>query len=252
MKVLRSGIRRQFYRMVVQNLGVGYLLMSCHLVLVRHGPTAYQHAGGLVDRDGLLGWRVAYDAAGIAPDQSPLSLTQLASQATHIIASDLPRAVMSAELLAPTRTIVKSDLLRETPLAVPHWPTRLPVGVWEGLVHLCWSYRILRGTDVIDSERSRATAAADWLSRVVADQSTALVVTHGVFRRVLATQLLARGWSGPERRGGYAYWSSWSFTLTPDALGRQYGSRSGSFHGKRSPCDQTLHDQTGEGEKGRE
>ena len=181
------------------------------IILVRHGPTAHRHAGGMVNRDGILRWREAYDRAGIAADQPPAALRHLASQATHIIASDLPRAVMSAEFLVPTRQIITSDLLRETPLAIPRWPTPLPVGVWDGLVHLCWSYRILRGTDVVDVERARVVAAAGWLTAFVANESTALVVTHGVFRRLLAKQLLAQGWSRAERRGGYAPWSSWTF-----------------------------------------
>jgi broad specificity phosphatase PhoE len=192
--------------------------MAPRIVLVRHGPTACQHASGLLNRDGVLRWREAYDAAGIAADRPPEPLMHLASQATHIIASDIPRAIRSAESLAPARKIIRSELLRETPLAIPRWPTRLPLGIWEGLVHLCWSYRILRGTDVNDTERGRAAAAADWLTTLVAEDSTALVVTHGVFRRVLANQLLARGWTGSERRGGYAPWSSWSFYLLPPRL----------------------------------
>jgi broad specificity phosphatase PhoE len=185
--------------------------MTPSIVLVRHGPTAHRHGGGLVNRDGILKWRESYDAAGIAADQPPAPLMHFASEATYVIASDLARAVMSAERLAPARKIITSELLRETPLDIPRWPTRLPVGAWDGLVHLCWSYRILRGTDILDAERARAAAAAKWLAALVADRSTALVVTHGVFRRLLARQLLTRGWSSAGRRGGYAHWSSWSF-----------------------------------------
>jgi broad specificity phosphatase PhoE len=131
--------------------------------------------------------------------------------ATHIIASDLRRAVGSAEALAPERPIRRSDLLRETPLTIPHWPTRLPLKGWGIAVYLAWTYRIVRGIDESEPERTRAAAAAALLADLVADGSTALVVTHGVFRRLLAQQLLDRGWMSTGRRGGYRHWSSWSF-----------------------------------------
>ena len=66
--------------------------MAPRIVLVRHGPTAYRHAGGMVNRDGVLRWREAYDAAGIAADRPAEPLMHFASQATHILEL-LPRPV---------------------------------------------------------------------------------------------------------------------------------------------------------------
>lgn len=203
--------------------------MAPCLVLVRHGPTAHRHDRRMVTRDGMLRSREACDRSGIATDAPPPWVTHLAAQATHIVASDLLRAVMSAELLVPARPVVTSQLLRESPLAIPRWPTRLPVPVWEGLVHVCWRFRILCGTDQSPAERNRAAAAADWLTALVAhDGSTALAVTHGVFRRLLAKQLLARGWASPERRAGYAPWSAWTFHITRTRLLHFHGSNVGA------------------------
>ena len=79
------------------------------------------------------------------------------------------------------------------------------------MTHLAWGFRIAFGTEVPDAERARAASAAEWLAGQVADGSTVLVVTHGVFRRLLAERLLSIGWTSAGRRGGYAPWSAWTF-----------------------------------------
>jgi hypothetical protein len=110
-----------------------------------------------------------------------------------------------------------SSLLRETPLSIPKWPTRLPMPAWELLIHLNWSYQILRGTDATSADLGRAAKAAAWLAGLVHDGSTALVVTHGVFRRLVAKELLSLGWTNAGRRGGYSNWSAWSYATRPTA-----------------------------------
>src|SRR5216117_3569673 len=188
--------------------------VTAQIVLVRHGPSAHIHRDWMIDHDGIQGWRDEYDSAGIQLNsQTPTRLVQIADAATHIIASDLLRSVASAERLAPQREIEVSDLLREVPLKLPHWPTGLPLIVWEILIHVAWSYRIVRGIDSTEHDRARAAAATKWLGETVTNESTALVVTHGVFRRLLAQQLLLAGWTNTGRRGGYSHWSFWTFEM---------------------------------------
>ena len=186
--------------------------MTARIILVRHGPSAHVHTAGAIDRSGFEAWRTAYDSAGIqAVSQPPATLVEMAADATHVVASDLARAVASAERLAPGREIRTSPLLRETPLDIPSWPTRLPLDAWGVLISLGWGYRIVRGSDASVDERARAAAAAEWLAGLTADGATTLAVTHGAFRRLLAKHLLARGWTSAGRLGGYRPWSSWSF-----------------------------------------
>lgn len=187
--------------------------MLARLVLVRHGPCCQVHASRFVDRAGVERWRSARDLVGLEPEsRPPASLLRMAAGATHIVASDLRRAVASAEQLTTERPIGVSELLRETRLPIPAWPLRLPPRLWEALIHVGWGYRILRGVETTSDERARAAAAAEWLAGIGGDDSMALAVTHGVFRRLLATQLIALGWTSTGRRGGYGHWSAWSFT----------------------------------------
>lgn len=166
-----------------------------------------------MSRNDAQQWLDTYDTVGIRPDaEPPASLMDLARNATHIIASDLPRAIESAARLARGREIGVSSLLRESKLPVPQWPARMPFVAWGLAVHTAWILRITRGVDVTESERARAAESIDWLTRLVGDSSVAVVVTHGVFRRMLASELIRRGWSNTGRRGGYRHWSSWSFS----------------------------------------
>jgi len=182
------------------------------IVLVRHGPSAHVAETRVFDHAGVERWRSDYDAAGIqSSDSPPEELKAQAAAAQHLIASDMRRATESANRLAPGRSIQTSSLLRESPLAIPHWPTRLPLIAWATIINAAWSWRILRGEEVSAAERARADDAAEWLVSTVADGSVAVVVTHGVFRRLIAQQLVARGWSSVHRDGGYRPWSSWHY-----------------------------------------
>ena len=186
--------------------------MPARIVLVRHGPSAHTFSGTAIDRVGVERWREAYDAAGIDPRAlPPAALAGMAARCTCVLASDLPRAVTSAERLDPDRAIQTTALLRETRLPIPLWPTRLPLAAWELLIHLSWVYRIARGRHPEALEKERAVAAARWLDSLATADTSALVVTHGVFRRLLAQQLRDLGWRGAERHGGYAHWSAWAF-----------------------------------------
>jgi broad specificity phosphatase PhoE len=196
--------------------------VSPRIVLVRHGPSAHLASAGVIDRAGLQRWREEYDTAGIQTvTQPPEALVQVAAEAVHIVASDLRRAIGSAERLAPNRHIRVSGLLAESPLPIPRWPTPLPFGAWEALIHLGWNYRIVRGIDATEADRARAAAAAEWLAGIVADGSTALVVTHGVFRRLVAKALVERRWTSAGRRGGYHHWSSWSYAGPAETWGKR-------------------------------
>ena len=73
-----------------------------------------------MDHAGVERWRDAYDAAGIQSGARPPSaLVQMAREATHLVASDMPRALASAEALGSAHVIRVSELFREAPIAIP-------------------------------------------------------------------------------------------------------------------------------------
>ena len=160
---------------------------------------------------GVRDYELAYNAAGILEhDAPPEALIRSASEAQVIAASDLSRAIASAERLAPGREVMVSPLLREIDLEPPHWiPLRLPIGVWDGFSYLQWSYRLLARRD--HEYVRRADEAAGWLIARAGRSETVLAVTHGGFRRIVAQRLAVKGWMPAAGRRSYANWSVWSY-----------------------------------------
>jgi broad specificity phosphatase PhoE len=130
-----------------------------------------------------------------------------------LVASDLVRAVESAERLASDRPPVFSPLLREIPLPLPRLSFRAPYALWDALIHARWGIEIVRRCDTTPESRAQADEAADWLARCAreAPHGSVAAVTHGVFRRVLAHRLRARGWHPEGGFGGFEHWSVWRF-----------------------------------------
>jgi broad specificity phosphatase PhoE len=184
------------------------------LTLIRHGRSSYVHPGGLQSRADMVAWRRGYDAAGIlASDTPPPALRELVRGTDLIVASDLPRAVMTAERLADGRQVVLSPLIREAPAPWPAWNrARLPRVVWEWAVTLRWGYYILRNIDIPPQDLERGSKAAFWIDDLMKQHVHGAIVTHGVFRRILARQLEALGWQSDGRRRSYDHWSVWTLT----------------------------------------
>jgi broad specificity phosphatase PhoE len=187
------------------------------VLLIRHGRTSHVHEGGLLDRAGIERWRKACDLAGIADGDHPSPhLAAEVMQADVLAASDLPRAVTSVAMLAPGRTFTVSTLLREIQLPIPSAPLRAPLAVWNALIHARWGLDILRGRDVSKEAKSQAEAAATWciVAAREARTGTIAVVTHGVFRRLLAKQLVHEGWRYEPGPRSYDHWSTWRLRRT--------------------------------------
>lgn len=164
-------------------------------------------------------WRAGYDAAGVAADAVPPSeLVHAVSRADRVIASDLPRAVESASRLCASRPFETSPLFREVPLRIPSLPdVRMTLAAWELLIHLQWGLDVLRGRDRPPEVARQLRAAARLCGtacRGGAEGATLVVVTHGVLRRLVATELSAEGWLLRGRRQTYACWGAWELTRT--------------------------------------
>jgi broad specificity phosphatase PhoE len=180
------------------------------ILLIRHGRSAHVSNGAWLSREGVLQWREAYDTAGIAPEESPpAAVLSAVARCDIIVSSDLPRALESAQRLAPGRTAARSPLLREAPQPVPYLPGRFPLLVWNTLMTMIWGFRILQQRDASQAELARAADAVTWLESLGQTGGTLAVVTHGVFRRLLANRFAQNGWNVPTKRRSYKWWSVW-------------------------------------------
>jgi hypothetical protein len=191
------------------------------IVLVRHGRSAHVESGWL-DVHGLRRWMTAYDAAEIALHHPPpAELQSLVRGAARVVTSDLPRAIASAAMLAPDRPFERMSLLREAPLETPELPlpalggVRMPLRAWGLVFGARWLYAWMRGAPppgVDAAALARAEEAAEWLDAESARATGAIVViTHATFRLLVASSLVKRGWTRPERRP-FHEWSAWRFS----------------------------------------
>ena len=187
--------------------------------LVRHGRSAHVHAGW-IDLAGFHRWRESYEAAAIVEGETPpRELVDLAARAHTIVASNTPRAIASAKLLRGD--VVVSPLLRELdlkPLNVRG--VKLPLALWALTFGIRW---LIHRSHATPEEESRAREAAAWLEGLAKDGDV-VAVTHGVFRSLVAKQLVANGWVAGKRPRSH-HWSAWELgTRTSDDVQRGYST----------------------------
>lgn len=179
------------------------------IVLVRHGRSAHVQTGW-IDAAGLRAWREAYERAGIREDERvPSALHALVEPADLVLASDAPRAVVSARLLAPGREVGLSPRFRELELPGPDLgAVRLPLVGWAVAIGLRTQGLVWRGKypSAVDAERVRDAAA--WLGELAKLHVRMVVVTHASFRDELARGLERAGWRHEPGRRGSRPWSA--------------------------------------------
>ena len=188
------------------------LLKTIHLI--RHGPSVHMPPRGWVDAAGFLKWRNDCDGVGINPaDLPPDAAREVVSQSDAIVSSDLLRAIETARRLAPARPVLQSALLRETRIGIPEASLiRMPVSAWDAVAHMGWGFRILQKVDVAPEDTQRADQVLAWVTRLERAQ-TISVVTHGVFRRILANRAVESGWRELTHKRSYRCWSHWTFAI---------------------------------------
>lgn len=190
---------------------------DCRIALVRHARSAHVHTGW-INATGFRAWREAYEAAGIQEgERVPDQLSQLASRADLVIASDAPRAAATARLLAPGHEITVSPLLRELDLESPNLGRlRLPLLAWSFAVGGRILLQTLRRQYPSPAEAARIHSAAAWLEDLAAQHSLIVAVTHASFRLRLSTRLLEGGWQGEPGGQSVRPWSAWLFRRAAD------------------------------------
>ncbi|AHI27488.1 MULTISPECIES: histidine phosphatase family protein [Komagataeibacter] len=179
-----------------------------HIHLIRHGRPACLPQPAL-SRNEYARWLISYDAMGIM-DQPPASLLDWLRTAKigNLISSSLPRAIQSADAVAPGRA--KSDpLFNEAAIAIPSVPFRMHSTAWTSVGRILWLLGRTTGENFIDF-RFRAQAATDALMASAAVANTVLV-GHGWMNRIIGKELRRRGFS-LQQQVRHGYWSRTSFT----------------------------------------
>jgi broad specificity phosphatase PhoE len=177
------------------------------IVVVRHGrPTV--HLPSRIRPSQMRDVFRRYNAAGI--DRSvlpPVPVQRLARTAGRILASDLPRAMESARMLAPRRRVQTDRVFREAGLPTPRFGSGgVDPALWGTLLRLLWFMGWAPNGESVARARARATEASRLLAELSEREGSVLLVGHGIFNSLLAWELCDQGWAGPRLLRG-AYWS---------------------------------------------
>jgi broad specificity phosphatase PhoE len=168
------------------------------LIMIRHGRPEW-HRPFFISLSRFEHTSAGYDTAHLssAGVEAIHALAQRLPRA-FLLSSDLPRARETAEVLrGGARTIVCSSLFRE--LQAPRIASGLlgrlwaPTWVWS-LVHwCCWILGIGECPEKPRAAWKRTARAADKIFEYFGAEETIILVSHGWFMILLATQLRWRG-----------------------------------------------------------
>jgi broad specificity phosphatase PhoE len=156
----------------------------------------------------------AYELVGLSTENSPNRETKhIANQCKIALSSDLPRAVESLEILAPT-AYTSDKIFRESTL--PHFSWHYPklsFFTWAIIFRVFWLFGFSKNGESIKVAKQRAKIGANQLHELAFKHDSVLLLGHGIINRLLIKELTNRGWR-KTRCTGENYWSYKEFEFS--------------------------------------
>jgi broad specificity phosphatase PhoE len=167
------------------------------LTLMRHGVPKCDHRARVRGRD-FAAWVDSYESAPL--DQQcapPAALCRHAAEVSCIVTSQLRRAIESAALVAPTRSVLNDPLFNEAGLPT-HIPFRFALrpGHWDALARVAWMAGWSPGAETFAEASARAVRAADRLVELANTHGSVLLIGHGMLNTLICRVLRRNGWIG--------------------------------------------------------
>ena len=159
--------------------------------LARHFRVQEPWPAGRVTLAELLAWRRRYDQAAVCP----VPVEDQSARWSRCYASDLPRAVATAEAMYAGGIILHAGLREAEFAALPGLHGRFPVWVWRILIRVAWTAGHSSQRSLRDDFVRRVSAVADVIE---AQAESALVVSHAGTMIYLRKELARRGFHGPK------------------------------------------------------
>jgi len=183
--------------------------MTGRIITARHGRPNLSRDMRISAAD-YGAWWSQYDESGLHPDERPpQSLIDLASGATTILSSTLPRAIETARHATKGRRDVPADpIFVEAPLPPPPVPfLKLSPTTWGVISRTFWflGYAPFGVENHADAWR-RVDEIAARLG-ALAEKGDVLLCAHGYLNWMIDRKLRGSGWRRAGREGGNHYWS---------------------------------------------
>jgi broad specificity phosphatase PhoE len=198
--------------------------MSGMIVTARHGRPNVDRDVKITARE-YEQWWANYDLTGLAPGQEPpQGLIDIASEASVVLCSTMPRAIETADAVVDDARIVPRDsLFVEAPLPPPpFFPDfiKLSPTTWGVISRAFWFIGYApKGTESHARARKRVKRVADRLvTEVDRAKGDVLLCAHGYLNWMVHRVLIKRGWKLVEHQGANDYWSYRAYRRETDPV----------------------------------
>ena len=183
--------------------------MTGRIITARHGRPNLSRDVRITARE-FGAWWAQYDESGLHPDEEPpQSLIDLASEATTVLSSTLPRAIETARHATRGERDAPADpMFVEAPLPPPPVPgIRLSPTTWGVISRSFWFFGYAPpGVETHAQAWGRVNEIAERLAGL-AEKGDVLLCAHGYLNWMIDRKLRASGWRRAGREGGNHYWS---------------------------------------------
>lgn len=183
--------------------------MAGRIITARHGRPNLTRDVRISAAD-FGAWWAQYDESGLAPDETPpASLIEIASKATTVLSSTLPRAIETARhATLGDRTVPADPMFVEAPLPPPPVPFfKFSPTTWGVISRTFWFLGY--APDGVESHAEAWRRVGEIADRLVdqAEQGDVLLCAHGYLNWMIDRKLRLIGWRRVGREGGNHYWS---------------------------------------------
>jgi len=132
---------------------------------------------------------------------------KISKECALLLSSDLPRAVLSSQLLKPDEKLISDSCFRESALPYVDWNfPKLTFFTWAVIFRLLWLVGFSKHGESIKMAKVRAEKGADFLEHYARKGNTVLLIGHGIMNRLLVRELISRKWT-VTKKTGEKYWS---------------------------------------------
>ena len=182
------------------------------IVLLRHAKVVFKE-DGKISAHQFTNFIDEYDSSEIEPDfPSKSEVKRLLDKADILICSSLKRSIESLEVFHKTPYKIDS-IFDEAGLPYLNWNfLKLSPKIWALFFRLLWLVGYSHDCESLKETKLRAKKAAKFLSELSKDDTTTVLIGHGVFNRFIAKELTFMGWS-QEKRLGTKNWDYGIFKL---------------------------------------
>lgn len=183
--------------------------------LIRHGRSLFTENNRITCQE-FLNWVEKYDENGVFEEQSyPIETLNKIKAANIVITSDLKRSINSAKILNSNGEAISNTLFREIELPRPLTKVKgikLYPGIWTVILRCLWFSGYSRECESWSQAKDRAKKASELLVNYAQEHKSVVLVGHGFFNRMIANELLTKGWKG-KKKASARHWNCTTYSL---------------------------------------